>query len=115
MRKVMTYIIGMLFLLMHIMITKYSPDLLITFSLPIIGGIFAYYYLKAVIRNQPAILERSSARRFLAIVGLIAYAYTCIYIAFNYIDKTHLILAFCLPIMAEVFTFYFARTKFEKE
>ena len=115
MRKLMTYLVGLCFLLLHWRITLYNPDLLITFSLPAIGGAFAFYFLKDRMRGVASAIDNKSARRFLAVVGLVAYIFSCVWIALHYINNPPLILAFCLPIILEVFVFYFGKTRFENK
>jgi len=96
------------------MITLYRPELLVTFSLPVIAIIVAFYFLKEKVRDIPAELDKTSGRRFLAIIALIAYTLTNIQIGLAYI-QTDLVLTFSLPIIVEVTAFYFAKTRCEKK
>ena len=114
MRKAWAIITGLSWLFLHFMITLYRPELLVTFSLPIILLIVAFYFLKEKIRDKIGDIDKKSARRFLAIIALIAYTLTNIQIGLAYIH-TDLILTFSLPVIVEVTAFYFARTRCEKK
>ena len=113
MRRAWTYIAGLSWLFLHFMITLYRPELLVTFSLPVILLIVAFYFLKEKVRDRIGGIDKKSGRRFLAIIALIAYTLTNIQIGLAYMH-TELVLTFSLPVIVEVTAFYFAKTRCEK-